>query len=353
MLLPTSATGVLVALLISLIGWGTWICFYKATKRIRFEFMAYDFTWGVVVAAVAAAFILGMWDSKELTFQDNYLLTGRRQMAWALGSGVAFNLANMLLLASTSVSRMSVSFPVAFGFAWAIGSAWEFLLRPGVNPMLAFGGALVVVVGAILSFVAYRWYLDGEAHKAVKALSADPRDKKTAPAPESGVKGFALAILAGVFFSLFFAALQNATTGDNGIASYGATLILAGGVFASTILFVPFFLNFPVRGKPLTVRQYVLLERRQHAMGMLAGVVWTAGLLGGLVTIGLPTAILPSPVVYYLLNHSGALVTAACGLILYREFPEAHTKVHMMMAAMFVLMLAGMGMIAVAPIYGR
>lgn len=353
MLLPTTATAVLVALIISLIGWGSWVCFYKATRRIRFEYLAYDFTWGVILAAGAAAFTLGIWDSKELTFQDNYLLAGLRKMAWAAGSGIIFNLANMLLWGATSVSKISVAFPVAFGVAWATGSVWEFSVRPDVNPMLAFGGAFVVIVAAILSFVAYKWYLDDEAHEAIKALSADPRAKAT-PAPvDTSTKGFVLAILAGLVFGGFFPALQEATTGDNGVASYGAALILAGGVFGSSIVFVPFFLNFPVRGKPLAVRQYLQLERRQHVVGVIAGMVWMVGLIAGLVTVGVPAAIYPNPTVVYLLQHSGFLLSAAFGLLLYRELPEAPVKVHALMAAMFVLMLTGMGMIAVAPVYGK
>jgi len=353
MLLPTTATAVLVALLISLLGWGAWACFYKATKRIRFEYLAYDFTWGVVVASVVAAFLLGMWDSKELTFQDNYLLAGLRKMAWAGGAGIVFNLANMLLLASTSVSRLAVAFPVAFGVAWSIGSIWEYMVRPSVNPMLVFVGSLVVLVAAGLSFVAYRWYLTDEAHKAIKALTADPRAKTAPQAADTSVRGLVLAILSGIFFAIFFYAINEAVSGDNGVASYGAALILAGGVFGSTIILVPFFLNFPVRGKPLAVRQYVQLEMRQHVFGIIAGIVWTAGLLGGLVTVGLPSAIQPSPVVAYLLKHSGPLVTAALGLVVYRELPEAASRVNAMMAAMFVLMLVGMGMIALAPIYGQ
>ena len=353
MLLPSNASAVLVALVISLLGWGLWVCFYKATKRVRFEYMAYDFAWGVVLASIVAAFTLGIWNSKELTFQDNYLLAGLRKMAWAGGSGVIFNLANMLLLAATSVSRISVAFPVALAVALAIGSAREFRVQPGVNPLLAFGGAFVVIVAAVLAFIAYKWFLEDEAHRAIKALSADPRAKAVPVPVDTSTRGLILAILAGAVYAGFFPAFQEATTGDNGVSSYGAVLILAAGVFASSIILVPFFLNFPVRGKPLAVRQYLQLERRQHIAGVIAGAVWTAGLLGGAVTVGLPAAILPSPVELYLLSHSGYLLSAALGLLLYRELPEAPTKVHAMMAAMFVLMLVGMGIIALAPVYGK
>jgi hypothetical protein len=248
---------------------------------------------------------------------------------------------------------LSVAFPLTFGVAWAAGSAWQYYVRPDVNPMLALGGAVTVLVGAFLSFVAYRWFLEEEAHKAIKELNADPRAKATPPPADTSARALVLAVFAGIFFAIFFVTIQEATSGDNGVASYGAALILAAGVFGSSAVLVPFFLNFPVRGKPLAVRQYLQLERRQHVWGILAGVVWTAGLLGGLVVYGLPSSIQPDPLVGFLLSHSAPLLTAALGLFVYRELPEAPIKVYSMMGAMFVLMLAGMSLIALAPVYGR
>ena len=43
--------------------------------------------------------------------------------------------------------------------------------------MLAFGGALVCVAAMLVAFIGYKWFLTDEAHRAIKALSADPRAK--------------------------------------------------------------------------------------------------------------------------------------------------------------------------------
>jgi glucose uptake protein len=349
MLLPTTETAVLVALVISLIGWGSWAALFKAGKKVRFEFFLYDFAFGVALAAVVAAFTLGLWNPKELTFQDNLLLTGLRKEAWAIGSGLVFALANSMLLASVSVSGMSVAFPITFGVAWALGSVWDFVVLPGLNPMMAFGGA--VLVGALMAVVAYRWYLEGEAHKAVEALRADPR-AKAAPKTGTGTKAFILAAVSGVLFTGFFYAIQEATSGDNGIASYGAALFLAAGAFGASIVVVPFFLNFPVKGQPLTVRRYFTISALHHVVGLVGGMVWTMGLLGGLATLALPAAIQPLPLVRYLLTHGTPLLAALWGLFVWREMKGGSIRVHAMMGAMFVLMLAGMGMIALAPGYG-
>jgi glucose uptake protein len=353
MLLPTTATAVLVALLIGLVGWGAWASFFKAGKKIRFEFFAYDFAWGVVLTGVLAAFTLGSWDSKELTFQDNFLLAGVRKMAWAFGAGVVFNLANLLLLGATSVSGMAVAFPIAFGLAWAAGSVWTFFIQPDVNPMLAFGGAVVTVVAAILAMVGYRWLLAERIRENEAALRADPR-AKTAPAPpDMGLKAFALALIAGLLFAVFFPMLGEATSGDNGVSGYGATLILSGAVWASSIVFVPFFLNFPVKGKALTVRQYVKVSLSHHLLGILGGMLWAAGLLGSVVVAGAPATALPATEVVYALNHGAPLLAGLLGLFVWGEFRGAPTRANAMMLAVLVLLAAGMGMIAVAPVYGR
>lgn len=352
MLLPTSATAALVALIVCLVAWGSWAAFYKAAKKARFEYFAYDFAWGALLMAVLAAFTLGMWDSKELTFQDNFLLTGYRKMAWALGSGVAFTVANALLLGSIAVSRMAIAFPMAFGVAWMTGSVTTYFVRPGVNSMLAFGGAVTALTAAILAAVGFRLFLADQTQKAVKALNADPRTSVAAPRPTAG-KAFVLAALAGVFYSTFFYALEEAMRDDNGLASYSAALLLGAGIFGASIVVVPFFLNFPVRGKPLTVRQYVQVERIHHLLGLAAGAVWMAGTLAWLVTIGLPSGTQADPIVGFMIARAFPLVAILLGFLIFRELPEAPTKVNAMVGASFVLLLAGIGMIAVAPLYGR
>ena len=62
---------------------------YTKTSRrpLALELFYYDFSVGAILCAVVAAFTLGLLDSKELTFQDNFLITGYRNMAYALAQG--------------------------------------------------------------------------------------------------------------------------------------------------------------------------------------------------------------------------------------------------------------------------
>src|SRR5215467_11551532 len=98
MILPTTALAALLAVILGFVCWGTFAIFYKMSGRWRFEFFYYDLTLGVLLVAVGAAFTLGSMNPQDLTFQDNFLLTGYRKMAWAAGAGVLLNIGNLLML---------------------------------------------------------------------------------------------------------------------------------------------------------------------------------------------------------------------------------------------------------------
>lgn len=346
MLLPASATAALVALVVCLAGWGSWAVLFKAAKKARFEYFAYDFSWGVALTAVVAAFTLGSWDSSELTFQDNFLLTGLRKMAWVVAAGLVFNLANILLLGSVAVSGMAVGFPIAFGMAWAVVSAATYFLLPDVNPALAFGGSAVLLCAVLAGAAAYHWFQQEREFRAAEAFKVDPRGRP-APPKFSSAKALALAGLAGVFFSLYFPLIEQGTSGESGVSAYGAALLMAGGIFGSSIVYVPFFLNFPVKGKPVTVRQYFKVEGKHHLLGVLGGAVWCAGLLGGLVA--LDGAARLAPMVETGLLRGAPLLAALWGILVWGEYKLASTRVQAMLGAMMVLMLVGIGLMAVAP----
>src|SRR5690606_11981831 len=114
--------------------------------------------------------------------------------------------------------------------------------KPGINSMLAFGGAATCLVAAVVAAIGFKLFLADQTQKAVKALNADPRTSVTAPRPTAG-KAFVLAALAGIFYSVFFYAIEEATRDDNGVASYGAALLMSIGLFGASIIVVPFFLN--------------------------------------------------------------------------------------------------------------
>jgi glucose uptake protein len=323
----------------------------KASKKWRFEYFYYDFTLGVLLTVVVAAYTAGSWNSQDLTFQDNYLLAGYRKMAWAMGSGVAFNLGNLLLLGAMTTAGMTLAFPITFAVALAVGAMWQFAVRSDVNGMLTVAGATVMVVAAAVNAVAYAWHLEAEEHKKAKALRADPRAKRVGPPPKSAAKGIMLAAIGGLFMSVFFPALGEATSGDNGVASYGAMILVGAGILGSSIVFVPFFLNFPVQGQPGEVRGYLKGTPMVHLFGLGGGAMWTVAVLASLVAED-AEVVQADPVWVYLLTRGGAFLAAVLGLWVWKEYMGSTMRVKTMLAAMVVMFLAGIALIALAPVYG-
>jgi len=350
-ILPTTYQSALLLLILSMLCWGSWANTQKAAGKWRFELYYYDFTWGILIAAVAAAFTLGSFDQKELTFQDNLLLTGYRKMAWAVASGVVFNLANMLLVAAIAVAGMSVAFPVGIGLALIVGVAWSYSLSPQANPALLFGGAGVVLMAVCAAAVAYSLHVGEQRAAAQQAFLTDPR-AKNAPRKATATKGLILSILAGLLMGGFYPMLQEARSGDTGVAPYGVMLLFAGGVFCSTVLYVPFFLNFPVSGKPLAVSAYFRGTKRQHLLGVLGGMLWMAGGLANVLAAGSPATLQLGSAVSYGLGQGATLVSTLWGLLVWHEFRGATYRVVTVLIAVIVLFLAGLGMVAVAPLRG-
>src|SRR5271154_2129678 len=100
MVLPTTYGAVLMLLILSMLSWGSWANTQKLAGKWRFELFYYDYSLGVMLCAIVAAFTFGSILPKELTFQDNLLIAAKRQMAYGMAGGAVFNLANILLVAA-------------------------------------------------------------------------------------------------------------------------------------------------------------------------------------------------------------------------------------------------------------
>jgi glucose uptake protein len=347
MILPSTTLATLLSALLLLVCWSSWANLQRLTGRWRFELFYYDFTWGAVLVAVVAAFTLGSMNSQELTFEDNFLLTGYRRMAWAWGSGVIFNVGNLLLLGSMVVSGMSLAFPVALGTAAIFVAIWDMIQDPHSLKVLPSAGMMLLACGIALSVLSYLWHLEDQQVAAQKAFIGDPRTKGPARVA-TPLKGFVLALIGGIFIAISRPMMAEAVVGDNGVSSYGAALLFSGGMIVSTLLAVPFFLNFPVQGKPEQVRAYFKGTGKQHAFGIWAGIFWGAGMLASLLIHEAPPAVRMNPAARYILTE-GPVVLAACwGLFVWREYKGISNRVQMMLAGMLVLLLLGIGVIGMA-----
>src|SRR3954466_8030730 len=114
MILPTTYMAALLLSIVSMLCWGSWANTSKLTKKWRFELFYFDYSFGVIIAAVIAALTFGSM-GQSLSFIDNMDVAGKRQWALAAAGGIVFNLANILLVGAISLAGLAVAFPVGIG----------------------------------------------------------------------------------------------------------------------------------------------------------------------------------------------------------------------------------------------
>ena len=350
MVFPTSATNLLILFAISLLLLGSWANTFKIARKLRFELYYVDFVFGAVVAAIVAAFTLGSWIPADLTFQDNFLLTGYRNMAFAIVAGALVSLGNLFLLGATSLTGLAAAFPICFGVSWAIDSIVSYFASPSYSITVAIGGALILLLVAVVSALAYSGYLEEVAVAKIKALNEDPRtDKKRPPKPRGPLKGIALGIVGGVLYSGVMPAIQNSMASEIGVSGYGVAVLMAATIFVSSIFFLVFFMNFPVAGPPLAFTSYFRITKAHHLFGFLGGILWMAGMIAMMVGFDVE-GIQIDAVTRYALTHGAPVVAMVWGLFIWREMPQASLKVKLMRLGALVLLVVGIGLVATLPL---
>src|SRR5438093_2257038 len=169
MTLPQTYLAALVLTILSMLCWGSWANTFKMTGNWRFELFYFDYSLGVLLAAVIVAFTFGTMGSDGFQFLDDLQLTGKRNIFYGFLGGIVFNLANMLLVAAISVAGMAVAFPVGIGMALVIGVIWSYAIKPQGNPILLFGGAAIIVCAIIVDAFAYKSHAAAQLETQARA----------------------------------------------------------------------------------------------------------------------------------------------------------------------------------------
>ena len=313
MILPASTLASLLLLILTLVCWGTWINTQKLVYKWRFELYYYDFALGVGLCALIAVYFLGYANPQELTVSDNLMIAGYRKMAYAAATGLVINLATIMLVAAISVSGITVVFPIAFGVGLLVMSLTNFVAGPPTSAALLFGG-MVLILGAVLADIsAYRSHLMALANKSKSPDIVDPGTGLTVRNSKSTI-GIVLSVIGGIAWGFFFPLIDSARSGDTGVAPYGLAGLIAGAMFASTLLYVPFFLNFPVQGQPVQMRAYFQGTKKQHFWGIFGGIIWTVGLLAVLLEGAAPAPARTAPAPASILTFAAPVLATLWGM---------------------------------------
>ncbi len=336
--------------IVSMICWGSWANTLKvAGPKWRFELYYFDYSFGVLLAALAAAFTFGSM-GPELSFQDNLLIAGKRQMAYAMAAGAVFNLANILLVGAISIAGMSVAFPIGIGLALITGTLGSYFQQRTGNPALIFGGTGVVLLAILLAALAYAAM--ARPVDPVSAPGVRPGNVKSARRAGAG-KGIVISVVSGLLMGAFYplVTLARAQGLEVGLGPYAIAVFFAVGVFLTTIVYNVYFMNLPLHGEPVEFGAYLKGTAGQHLLGVLGGIIWCAGSVCNFVAGAVTGPAQIGPAVSYALGQGATMVSVLWGLLVWREFAGAGTRAVILIILMFLAFGAGLAMIAVSPLY--
>lgn len=358
-MIPTTYMTTLLLMILSMLCWGSWANTMKMAGRWRFELYYFDYVIGVMLSAAVAAFTFGSMetvipgsDQVLFPFLDNLAVTGKRQIALAAGGGIVFNLANLLLVAAISVAGLAVAFPVGIGLALIMGAVLNYVINPAGRPELVFGGVALVVLAIVMTAMAYTALSrQRAAEKPAEALPERGKREKPGGRRNSPWKGLGLSLAAGVLMGLFYPLVEMSKQGDLGLGPYAAAFCFAVGVLVSTPVFNLFFMNLPVEGEPVGFRDYLTGTSRQHALGVLGGIIWSVGTISNFVAASAPKTVNVGPAVSYAMGQGATLVSTLWGLLVWKEFAGANPRVKARIWLMLLLYAAGLGLLSVAPLY--
>lgn len=316
---------------LAMICWGSW----QNTRNLidkswRFELFYWDFSIGVVLLSIIAAFTLGSIDPSNRTFVQDIAQVAPKFVLLAMFGGFIWNLGTLLLTAGIATTGMAVAFPIGGGLGWLLGIVINYIGEPEGNPLWLFIGCGVIALAIISSMLSY---------------------KKMATSQQKSLRGVIYSLTAGIFIAFFYRFVMMSISADispeyigGQMTPYTSVVFFALGAFVSTLVFNPIFMRRPVEGEPVTFKQYFAGSTRAHLIGMLGGAIWCLGQV-----LSVMSAKAASPAIAYGLSNGAPIVAALWGIFVWKEFKNAPKGTSTLLVLMFIFYLIGLGLI----IYSR
>jgi glucose uptake protein len=318
---------------ITMLCWGSWANTSKiATEKWPFPLFYWDFSMGLIIMAIVYGLTMGSIGESGRSFFEDLMQADFSSLSSAFIGGVVFNLSNLLLVAAIAVAGLSVAFPIGIGLALVIGVIVNYLKKPQGDPLLLFGGVLLIVLAIVVNAI---------------ASSKVSRSKGSTP-----VKGIVLSVMAGVIMGFFYrfvadSLTMNFTSPEAGkLTPYSAVLIFSIGLFISNFLWNTFFMYKPVEGNKSSYIDYFRNGTiKQHLIGIAGGLIFNTGFLFNLIASDKA-----GPAISYGLGQGATMIGAAWGVFVFKEFKGAPHSVNKYLVTMFVTFIIGLGLIIIARI---
>ena len=314
---------------VTMLCWGSWANTIKACPGYKFQLLYWDYVLGLIVASLLWGMTLGSFGSSGRPFLADLAQANGHHLLFALAGGAIFNVANLLLVAAIEIAGLAVAFPVGIGLALVVGAISSYILAPGGNPFLLFGGIGLVIAAIVFDALAYR--LREAQHQSLSK------------------RGLTISLIAGLLMGSFYPFVSKAMTGDYALGPYAISFVFAVGVALCALPFNYLLMRRPLDGSAtVSMEGYWNAKGSWHLWGVLGGVIWCTGAAFNFVA---SRANIVGPAVSYSIGQGATMISAAWGVFVWREFREAPRMARIFLVWMFVLFLCGLTAIALAPLY--
>ena len=325
---PETYTVALLFMLCSMLCWGSWANAVKLCPGCRFQLFYWDYVGGVLLGSLAWGLTLGSHGGAGPTFVDEVLHAGTTTVLLAAAGGVVFNVANLLLVAAIEIAGLAVAFPVGIGLALVIGAVSSYIVAPGGDPWMLFGGIALVLTAIVFDAVAHRL-----------------RERQ---AQSPGTMGIVLSLAAGVLMGTFYPFVARSMEGPRAAGPYAVSFYFALGVVLCSIPVNFLLMRRPLDGRePVSLAEYGAMPGAWHGWGLLGGVVWCTGAVLSFVAA---RAHMIGPAVSYSIGQGATMVSACWGVFIWKEFAAAPPHSRRYLVWMFLFFVIGLTAVALAPV---
>jgi glucose uptake protein len=334
MFIVSTYTLAVVLTFVTMICWGSWANTQKiAEKSWRFELFYWDYVLGILLFSLLFGFTFGSMGDKGMGFVESISQASTSSIINPIIGGIIFNLSNILLVAAISIAGMATAFPVGVGLCMVLGVLINYIANPKGDPMLLFIGVGIVVIAIILDAMAYK--------------------KLTLSKMKVPTKGIVLSVLAGFLMAWFYSFITKAIADPKKIADglseagkltpYAAFFFFVIGIVISNFVFNTYIMKKPIEGSPVNFKQYFHGNLRSHLSGIIGGLIWALG-----TSLNLLAAQKAGDAISFGLGQGATMIGAFWGVFIWKEFKGANKSINILLALMFLLFTAGLGLIIVA-----
>ena len=330
MYVPLTFSVALLMTIISAVCWGSWANTYKVTRGYRFELFYWDYALGICLIALVLAFTMGSLRHDGLDFLSNLHSADTSNFWYAIGAGVIFNVANVLLVAGIDMAGMAVAFPLAIGIALAVGVVLSYLQNPKGSPVL-LGIAVVCAIVAVI--------FDGRAYQCLN----DARDAAGHASSRASRRSIVVCLISGLLMGLFAPVVSHALNTGHALTPYTVGVFFTAGALGCCFIFNVYLMRRPLVGAPVRAGDYFRTTAGNHALGLLGGCIWGLGTVFNFVASSLTGV-----AISYAIGQSAPMVAGLWGVFVWHEFRGAGTAARVNLVLMFVFFIAAIALVSMA-----